>query len=176
MIKSPFDKFLLFDVESVGLHGRAFAVGYCVFVDGIEIGCGEIASEPSKWDGSDDDLKWVEDHVTAQATVCRYEFGRLFWEHLQAWKMRGFAIVSDCAWPVEARFLCDLIDIDKEARNWQGPYPLYDVSSVLAALGYDPIGTYPRKDNELPAHNPLCDARQSARVLIEALNGTLEKP
>jgi hypothetical protein len=39
----------------------------------------------------------------------------------------------------------------------------------ILALGRDPLATNERLPDELPAHNPLCDARQSARLLIEAL-------
>jgi hypothetical protein len=50
-----------------------------------------------------------------------------------------------------------------------GPYPLVDVASVRLAAGLDPLGAYDRTAGELPVHNPLADARQSARLLLEAL-------
>jgi hypothetical protein len=38
------------------------------------------------------------------------------------------------------------------------------------AVGMDPLGTNERLPNELPIHDPLADACQSARLLIQALN------
>ena len=61
------------------------------------------------------------------------------------------------------------VDDDLERREWQGPYPLHDLASVLLALGADALAVAERRPNELPAHHPLMDARQSARQLVECL-------
>ena len=37
------------------------------------------------------------------------------------------------------------------------------------ALDRDPMATNERMPDELPAHHPLMDARQSARLLVDAL-------
>jgi hypothetical protein len=37
--------------------------------------------------------------------------------------------------------------------------------------GRDPLATYERLPNELPAHDPMADARQSARLWLECLGG-----
>lgn len=49
-------------------------------------------------------------------------------------------------------------------------FMVFDVASVRLAAGLDPLASAPRLDGELPAHDPLRDARQSARLLIEALD------
>ena len=77
-------------------------------------------------------------------------------------------MAADCCWPVEANFLAQCI-ADNKQRTGDGPYPLLDVSSFLVATGSDPLKQYPRLPNELPAHNPLADARQSARLLRTCL-------
>ena len=47
--------------------------------------------------------------------------------------------------------------------------PLYDLASVLLARGEDPLRRSARLTEELPAHHPLHDARQSARLFLDAL-------
>jgi hypothetical protein len=175
VIKPPFDKFLMFDVESVGLHGQGFAVSWVIAVQGEEVAHGEEGCPLIGAYGSSSDREWVKANVTYAVTQDnRKQVIRAFGRVLRNYCERGYAIVTDCGWPVEANFLRDIVDWTDNRDHL--PYPLYDLSSVLAALGYDPVGTYARKENELPAHNPLNDARQSARVLLEALAGTLEKP
>ena len=39
----------------------------------------------------------------------------------------------------------------------------------MLCAGMDPMATYDRLPAELPRHDPLADARQSARLLVEAL-------
>ena len=78
-------------------------------------------------------------------------------------------LACDCAWPVEAKFLLECVRDD----HWRGsdaPYPLLDVSGLILAAGGDPTAYFNRRENELPAHHPLRDAQQSARLLLEALN------
>ena len=83
-------------------------------------------------------------------------------------------MVADCAWPVEAKFLLQCVADDPLGREWGGPYPLHELATLLLAKGYDPVGDYGRKSElELPKHDPLADAMQSARVLHEAMRGEL---
>lgn len=82
------------------------------------------------------------------------------------WKSKGAYLAAECAWPVEAKFLMDCVRDDFHLREWEGPYPLIDISSVLLARGIDPLGKQPRLESEEPAHNALNDARQSARLLL----------
>ena len=91
-----------------------------------------------------------------------------FWDW---WKSKQDCpvLVADCPWPVEARFLLACVEDAWPTRNWEGPYPLIDVASVRLAAGLDPLGQGDRLPGELPAHDPLADARQSARLYLEAL-------
>lgn len=92
-----------------------------------------------------------------------------FWEMWVGYKKWGALLVADCCWPVEARFLAACVDDAPLTREWEGPYPLHDLASIILAKGGDPLATRERLPDELPAHDPLCDARQSARLLIEAM-------
>ena len=180
--------FFVFDVESVGLHGEAFAFGYVVVTrDGQELDCGKFSCWLDSAKGDPEDRawvmkncpdavnldQWVQTRPTWRSTppVCQgpTELKAAFWG---IWSMqpKGTIMVADCAWPVEARFLASCIDVDSVARKWGGPYPLIDVGSVRLAANLDPLENVGRLPNELPKHDPLADARQSARLFLEALH------
>lgn len=165
--------YMVFDVESVGLHGDGFSYGFVVVTaEGEEIAHGGGGCHPDHANGDQDGRQWVKDNVPAP----RWGYGlrrpeavrQQFWQSWLHWKGKGGVLAADCAWPVEARFLAACID-DEAGRTWEGPYPLIDVASVRLAAGLDPLGTEDRRPNELPPHDPLADARQSARLLLEAL-------
>lgn len=161
--------YFVFDVESIGLHGEGYAVGYVV-VDpsGIEMESGRFACPPSDAMGDDSDREWVEKNIPRiPANCCDTNLVRVkFWEQWMKWKAKGAVLVSDCGWPVEARFLAACVDWDTASRKWEGPYPLHDLASVMLANGIDPMGNFDRLEDELPKHDPLCDARQSARLFV----------
>jgi hypothetical protein len=168
-------RYFVMDCESIGLHGETFAVGYVV-VDGsgAEIDSGLLACDPGLARGDDEGRAWVAEHVRIDADDVWCDDPRdvrhEFWSYWMQHKGAGAILFADCAWPVEARFLAACVDDDPKGRCWDGPYPLHDVASVRLAVGFDPLATVDRLPGELPAHDPLNDARQSARLLVEALN------
>lgn len=166
---------LTFDVESVGLHGQGFAVGWVVhsLPDGVEIESGMLNCIPENARSTgEDDSKWVREHCAFAGSwncLSPLEVRTRFWAKWQDWKTRGAVLAADCHWPVEARFLNECVDDDLLNRKWAGPYPFLEIGSILYAAGMNPTGTFERQPEELPLHNPLCDARQSARLLLQAL-------
>lgn len=167
-------KYMVFDVESVGLHGEGFAVGYVVVdEDGAELDSRAFACHPnnavSLGSGGRD---WIKHNIPELRVThdSPWLVRRAFWSSWNEWKAKGATLAADVPWPVEARFLARCVDDNHESRERDGPYPLIDVASVRLAVGLDPLETGPRLDNEKPQHDPLADARQSARLLIEALN------
>ena len=164
--------YFVLDVESVGLHGEGFAVGYVV-VDsqGSELASGRFACGPEHASGTDEDRAWIEANVPPIPAThdTPAEVRERFWEAWATWKKLGAVMVADCGWPVEARFLAACVDDYPAARTWEGPYPLHDLASVALVVGDDPLAERHRRPNELPAHDPLADARQSARLLLEML-------
>lgn len=169
--------FFVFDVESIGLHGEGFAVGFVV-VD-LEGNCresGRYACNPNAARGNPGGFKWVAENITAlpETHPSPWLVRAAFWRRWQAWKVEGALLVADCCWPVEARFLADCVDDNPMQHEWHGPYPLYDLASVMLACGEDPLATRDRLPDELPTHDPLADAKQSARLLIAAL--TVPRP
>lgn len=162
--------FFVFDVESVGLHGEAFAVAGGVYDNGHSLWEFSIACPVSECSGTDEDRQWVKDNIPGmkithpKPKAMRDEFWRLW----TIAKSDGALAAADCGWPVEHGLFKSCIS-DDPSRKWIGPYPLHEIASFLSASGLDPLATYSRMQNELPEHNPLCDARQSARMLATAI-------
>lgn len=165
---------MVFDVESIGLHGEAFAVGYIVIDDlGNCIEEDMFACDPAQAVGANSDYAWVKSNASLPITQISPAYVRdRFWRQWLKWKDQGALLWADCAWPVEARFLAACVDADRHPRNWAGPYPLHEIATLMLAHGLNPLEALPRLPNELPIHNPLCDARQSARILFGLLKGT----
>lgn len=166
--------FMIFDVESVGLHGEGFAVGYVVVnSDGETLEEGLYICDPDEAQGTPANRRWIDNNVPAMNTpwVSKSPEGLRteFWKLWQVWKKRGATLWADCAWPVEARFLAQCVDDAPKVRELGGPYPLHEIATVALLCGCDPLVALDRLPNELPPHNPLNDARQSARVFIAYL-------
>ena len=167
-----YTRFLVIDVESIGLHGEGFAVGYAVLEkQGGITATGLFACQSHLASGTQPNHAWVQNNVCIPEFNCDTprDVRSAFWSFWEDFRARhGSALAADCAWPVEANFLAKCI-ADNTLRGTSGPYPLFDVSSFLVAAGSDPLKQYPRLPSELPAHNPVADARQSARILHSCL-------
>lgn len=166
--------YFVFDVESVGLHGGAFAVAGCICADTGAIQSGFIfACDMDDVAGSEEDTAWVKTNVPLLPITHRSARGirDAFWEEWSKAKKQypNIRMAADCGWPVEARFLCACIDDERAARRWEGPYPFVEISSIMMAAGMDPMKEYPRTPSEMPKHNPYTDSVQSARLLFEAI-------
>lgn len=166
------DLFMVFDVESIGLHGEGFAVAYVVVNRARErLDEAVFACDPGVCFGTEEGRLWVAENVpplegtSPNPTHLR----NAFWDRWLRWKNKGAVLVADCCWPVEARFLAACVDSHHSEREWEGPYPLYDLASVLLAHGEDSLKRSARLTEELPAHHPLHDARQTARLFLDAL-------
>jgi hypothetical protein len=166
--------FMVFDCESIGLHGETFAVGWVVVNRGGEqLACGRHWCNPDDVAGEDEGRRWIGANVPlpfgTPACPGPRDIRDRFWDAWQHWREEGAMLAADCAWPVEARFLAACVDGDPSSRTWTGPYPLIDVASVRLAAGLDPLATEERLPSEMPSHDPLADACQSARLLIQAM-------
>jgi hypothetical protein len=161
---------MVFDVEAIGLHGEGYAVGYVVIMDGKEVEAEMFACEAGMATGFDTDRLWVYENVPALEpnTADPFIVREKFWRRWREWSTKGAVLAAECAWPVEARFLAACVDVQPVGRRFSGPYPLVEISSVMMA-GLDPMRPYERLESEKPVHNPVADARQSARLLLAAL-------
>ncbi len=189
-------KHVVFDVESIGLHGEGFAAGWVV----LEESSGEFSllSEgfgscpPETADGDQAGRLWVAEHVCLSAAR-GYPLPRLcldpvglrdwFWEELSGLWQGGANLWADVPWPVEARFLHDCVEDEPSERRDRGPYPLLDVCSFKLAVtrasrldaGQDSPAfldqfrkLWPLEPKPI-SHHPLADARFSAVKLIHAI-------
>lgn len=165
--------FYVFDVESVGLFGEGFAVGYTVVNESgkeLDAACFSCLRKIDSYDAPESDKDWVTKNVPPlEKTHQRPEKMREdFWKSWKYWRGQGATMVADCLFPVESLFLVDCI-MENDTRKQTSPYPLVDLNGVLLAKGFSPIETFERIPGEFPYHNPLADARQSARILIQCL-------
>lgn len=165
------EKFFVFDVESIGLHGEGWSVGYVVVDrDGDELESGQYSCQPALAQGLGQDRNWVASNCPTPSLGYNktdpYFVREAFADAWERWEDQS-VLAADVCWPVESRFLHD---IQRERYAFKSPYPLLDVASVLLGAGMDPMATYHRQPSEMPIHDSLADARQSARLLIEALN------
>jgi hypothetical protein len=166
-----------FDVEAMGLLGNPFAVGWVVVdEEGDEKEEGYLACPHPLKDVASSDLQWMKENVLPHLPEPNCDdppdLYQQFWD---VWKSaeanyEDVVMVSDVPFPVEAGFLIKCLKMLGLGIN-DSPYPLLDVASVILATGGDPLNEAERRDNEKPAHHPTNDARQSARLLVEALGG-----
>lgn len=164
--------FFVFDVESVGLHGEGFAVGGGVYLsNGGAQWEFRLACPIAECAGNDDDRRWVKDNIPVIEETHRSPKAMRvdFWRQWVKAKKDGAVMAADCAWPVEANFVKACI-ADDPTRKSEGPYPFHEIASFLQAAGLDPLAKYDRTSSELPIHDPLADARQSARMLATAIS------
>jgi hypothetical protein len=181
--------FFVFDVESVGLYGEGVAVGWTVVdINGQGYGSGLLATQPEnvRWSTCEPGAReWVAKNIPALP----YNLSSIedlcasFWWVLQmhspastidsykdAPKVSGFW--ADWRSPVESSFLARVA----EEGFWNSkvndivtpmPAPLHEIATLELAAGI--TEELPRLPSELPEHNPLNDARHSARKLVNAM-------
>lgn len=159
---------LVFDVESTNLHGSGFAVGAIVVNrGGTEVDRFELLSIEGATKAND----WVKENVIPHLKdmpTCAYDFTlrEKFYEFYMKHKETA-EIWSDCNFPVETNFLSDIVKDDFEARQWNMPYPLKDISTIVD-IDLDRIKECGIKD--LRKHNPLDDARASVYFLLKSIH------
>src|SRR4051812_27877287 len=108
------------DVESVGLHGEGFAVGYVVIdLEGNQLDLGLFACPVNAARGNAAGFKWVGENITELpiSHSAPWLVRAAFWRVWREWKEKGAALVTDCGWPVEARFLAQCVDDDPVNRE-----------------------------------------------------------
>jgi hypothetical protein len=165
--------YMVFDVESIGLHGTGFAVGGGAFYStGAQMASFSFACPSEGLKGDPKDIEWVNDNIPLLEITHRSprQVRKAFWDTWLEYKSiyPGIVMVAECPWPVESNFLSACIQ-DDPSRIEDAPYPLYDVSSIMLACNEDPMATWERKESELPNHDPLADATLSARILTSLI-------
>jgi hypothetical protein len=160
----------VFDVESTSLYGTGFAVG-AVVVDqeGNEIDRFELLSK----EGAEKANSWVKRNVIPNIhdmptcendEVLRFKFYKFYMKHKDTDTCEFW---SDCNYPVETNFLNAIVSDDVESKQWDMPYPLKDISTLID-INIDRAEACGIQG--LRKHHPLDDARASAALLIKHLN------
>lgn len=149
------DKKLFFiDAETDGLYGRFISAAVII----TDSKCNEL--ERHYWginvNSEDIESNWVKDNVLPVMGNDYEQCGNedeLIENVWNLWNKYGqdAYVVADVAFPVEARLFEKCILADREAREYNGPFPLVDVSSLLIARGIEPLTdrkTYSGLDNK----------------------------
>lgn len=165
--------YFVIDAESAGLYGPSFSVAGGVYINGKRVREFFFAC-PWEWVAfnSEDDKKWISENIPEYMANCDTprDVRDEFWKEWQTCKaVYNCLMAVECGYPVETNFLAACVKDDEENRKWLAPYPLIEISSIMAAAGMDPMKNYIRNEDESPAHNPINDSRLSARLLTEAL-------
>lgn len=160
-------KLLSFDLETNGLHGQAFAVGAVLMSHDKTVHKTFSARCPIV--GTVD--QWVHQNVlpaieNMSITHDNYdELREAFWAwYLETEPMADYVLVNN-GYPVEYRFLLECQEADLEARYWQHPFPILDLSSLLVQVGQKATNI---SKSDYNLHNPLDDAKIAALMAFSA--------
>ena len=164
-----------FDAESDGLAGESFAIG-AIVIDwqGVIVEKFTAIAEAESVTNH-----WVQTNVlphlqNLKVYSSKKEMREAFWQFWMKYKNESLAL-ADIGVPVEANLLNTCIHDDLDAREFQGPYPLYDLSAFLLIAGHHPIDLQRKifvDRTDLMEHNPLDDALATALTLIKIQNET----
>ena len=167
-------RLLSFDLEANGLHGQAFAVG-AVVVDCEGTVLDQFTARVRLPEIVDE---WVVENVLTgienmPETHSDYEsFCNDFWAWFVPAQQKVDYVAVQNGYPVEYTFLSDCQKLDLEARYWEHPFPVLDVTSMLVQAGYDASSKVRLegrliKEMGLTKHHPLHDARLAAQIVFE---------
>lgn len=169
-------KLLSFDLETNGLHGKAFAIGAAV-MDAEGNILNEFTARARLTEKTDE---WVKNNVLpaiADMPITHNNYEELreaFWAwYVEAEQDADYVLVNN-GYPVEYRFLLDCQDANIEERYWQHPFPLLELSSIMIMTEYG-AGSSRRALKKLldedfghKIHHPLEDAKMALRLAFEA--------
>ncbi len=171
------NKIFSFDAETNGLWGTAFAIGALVY--------DESGQEIARFFGrlSDEAVtdQWVRNNVLPTLSglpVTHESYDALLSGFAKFYlaNKEGCDVLAHMGYIVETKLLRDAHDMGF-IGDWDGPYPLFDVSGNLQQAGYDPtsVDAYVKKHGlEVPdfgaTHNPLYDSAVAAVVYRHLLS------
>lgn len=178
-------KLLSFDLETNGLHGKAFAVG-AVIMDADGKVHDEFTARARLTEKVDD---WVKDNVLPSIadmpiTYDNYkDLREAFWAWFVPAQEKADYVLVNNGYPVEYRFLLDSQEANLDERYWQHPFPILELSSLMimtehgAGASRRALRKVLDEDFHHKIHHPLEDARMALRLAFEAfrLAGYLDR-
>ena len=127
------------DAETDGLWGPVWAIAVVVL--------DENGDETASFEGRVADLSalkdaWVVENIVPLCLdLPTYPTARslrdAFWAFWMEWRERA-APVADNGSTVEADLFRKCVEDDLETRQWQGPFPLFDLGTLFLACGINP--------------------------------------
>lgn len=173
------DKLVFVDAETDGLYGMFLSVAMVVtdstgkeILDNLYIGLKDaenLAKDP-----------WVRENVIGKMgkyESCEDETELLekVWDFWMKYAKDSYA-VADVQYPVESRLFQECVERDPKERQWNAPFPLLDLSTVLYWEGYDPlINRLELLNDKTEVHNALNDAKMTASVWSILMRGKNER-
>jgi hypothetical protein len=162
----------VFDVESTSLHGIGFAFGAVVINprNGLVIDKLQLLSVIGKETCNEWVVENVLPHLGGMPTCntlreLRDSFYEFYMKHKDTCE-----IWSDCNFPVETNFLSQVVSDNPKEREFNMPYPLKDICSIVdISVNRDEIYTS-ETGNKVNKHNPLYDSLASGYCLVKELN------
>lgn len=169
--------FFIFDIESLGLYGPGFAFAAGIFDTAgneAQAAIAHVSITPKMAQGvSKEDLDWVKRNVklSPQSRKCPTlrELRSYLWACWEDAKREHPGLMMAMAFEAHGQCGNFLRLCAKNAPSKRKHDEPLTIASIMFAAGMDPMAEYGRLDNEKPAHNPLADIRQSARLLAEAI-------
>ena len=165
-------KIFSFDAETDGLYGDIFAIG-AVVLDESGIIIDTFAGKACEESVSN---AWVKENVLPYTVdlkqyASRQELREQFWSFYMRYREESIC-VADIMHPVESLLMRLCVQDNPEDREFKGPYPLYDLSTLLLACVVDPLAE--RRElieyKEGNGHNPLDDATVSGLCFLKYLS------
>jgi hypothetical protein len=154
------ENILVFDVESTSLLGNGFCFGAIVsdkegkILDKLSLLSIESLDSCSDW-VKENVLPNLDDITKVKTDILlREEFYKFYIK----WKDTS-DIWVDCGFPVETNFLNKVALDDLESREFNMPYPLYDLCNFV----HPDI----ERENKGKKHNPIDDSIASLKYIID---------
>ena len=119
---------------------------------------------------------WTQEHVAKHLKNAEIFYSdekslqEAFWS-FWLYHRESCICIADVAYPVEGRLFASCVNRDLAVREMLGPFPLYDLSTLLAARGLPT--TEPRDtmtENKKTPHDALNDARMTAELWNRWIN------
>lgn len=164
-----------FDVESFGLMGAPFAVGWCVFEytgdfwDECSSGYAALPFESTFLDApirtKRSDEEWVRANVLPHLPAHTHD-NRIHWYQafFDAWEDAGSPpFLTYNGYPVEARFLEYAFQVCPDRMVPGEPILVLDLAQRLFSK-HRKGDDFPPDPGEMPSHHPTNDARRAGRI------------
>lgn len=167
-------KHFFVDAETDGLYGRFLSVAVLVVDEkGVELDCFYAAVCVKEEDIT---TPWVRDKVypfLKNADVFYENESDLLESFWSFWleHRENSVCIAYVEYPVETRLFSTCVMHNLEERAFLGPFPLYDLSTLLVARGYDfnaDLTTI--SDLDLVSHDALNDVKMMADVWQKLYN------